>query len=149
MGKKPLSHFSPVLANKYWEDGEGYLAYFFCPFTKVVKPKPQGKRQWGRKRGLYTWDVENSLDKGLETKVGPVYEKILSFLELSIEERFLWSQFLLSQLIRTPTYIKYETAVHKKLNISNKPEHDRVGCLECGDLHFIARRDWALLFAHG
>lgn len=148
MGNKPLSHFSPVLANKYWEDGEGYLAYFYCPYKKVIKTDTKGKRQWGRKRGLYTWAVENSLDKDLETKVGPIYEKILSFEELSVDDRFLWSQFLLSQLVRTPTYIKYETAVHKKLNITAKPDHDRVGCLECGDLHYIARRDWVLLFAH-
>ena len=146
--KKPLSHFSPVLANKYWEAGEGYLSYFYCPYRKAVHTEPKGRRQWGRKRGLYTWDVENSLDNDLETKVGPIYEKILSFCELSVDERYLWSQFLTSQLVRTPTFLRYETEVCKKLGITEKPDHDRVGCLECGDLHYIARRDWIYLIAH-
>jgi len=148
MAKKPLSHFSPVLANKYWGDDDGYLSYFYCPYKKVVKTDPKGKRQWGRERGLYSWNVENSLSKNLETKVGPIYEKILSFEELSIDERIIWSQFLMSQLVRTPTYMRYEQAIREKLHIDEKPVHDRVGCTECGDLHYVARRDWVLLLAH-
>ncbi|NOZ11645.1 MAG: DUF4238 domain-containing protein [Gammaproteobacteria bacterium] len=153
--KKPLSHFSPVFSNKYWANENAYLSYFYCQYEKEVKSTPQGKKQWGRKRGLYTWDVERALDRDLETKVAPIYEKLLIPEELIPSERIVWSQFLMSQLVRTPTFIRYETAGiryetagKEKWGIDNEPLHDRVGCTECGDLYYIANRDWYLLIAY-
>lgn len=148
LAKLPLSHFSPKFANKAWGDSDGYTSYFYCPHSENVKKAPKGWKQWGRKRGLYSWAVENSLDKELETAAGPIYEKICNYDEITIEERFIWSQFLLSQLVRTPTYIKYEQKACEVFGITSKPEHDRVGCRECGDLNFVANRDWILLLAH-
>lgn len=145
---KPLSHYVPKFSNKYWADEANFMSYFFCDFTSMVKKSSQGKKQWGRKKGLYTWDVENALDKSLETKVAPIYEKLVSCSELTTDERLLWSQFLLSQLVRTPSYMEYEKTGAELAGIRHSPKHDRVGCLDCLDLHFVANRNWLLLITH-
>lgn len=148
MAKPPLSHYSPKFANKAWADDDGYTSYFSCPYNNEIRKSPKGWKQWGRKRGLYSWTVEHSLDKDLEADAGPIYEKICSYNELTDDERIIWSQFLLSQLVRTPTYMRYENRARELFGITEKPNHDRVGCRECGDLNFVANRDWCLLLAH-
>ncbi|MFZ4257799.1 DUF4238 domain-containing protein [Raoultella terrigena] len=148
MAKSPLSHYSPKFSNKPWADNEGYTSYFSCSYSHEIKKSHKGWKQWGRKRGLYSWSVEKSLDQELETIASPIYEKITSYNELSEIERIIWSQFILSQLVRTPTYIKYENKSHELFGITEKPKHCRVGCRDCLDLNFVANRDWCLLLAH-
>ncbi len=148
MAKPPLSHYSPKFANKAWADNDGYISYFNCNYSGEIKKSPKGWKQWGRKRGLYTWPVEKSLDKNLENSASTIYEKIIHYNELVEKERFIWSQFLLSQLIRTPTYMKYENKARELFGITEEPKHCRVGCKDCLDLNFIAHRDWYLLIAH-
>jgi hypothetical protein len=148
VAKLLLSHYSPIFANKTWADNDGYISYFSCQYSKTVKKSPKGRKQWGRKRGLYTWDVERALDKELENDAAPVYEKLLHFNEIDLGERKVWAQFLLSQLVRTPSYMKYESFIRSELNLTDTPKHDRVGCKECGDINFVANRDWCLLLAH-
>lgn len=143
-----MSHYSPKFANKAWSDENNFLSYFYCPHRQKVKKIQKGRKQWGRKRGLYTWQVECALDRDLENDAGQIYEKICTYNEVAPGERVIWAQFLLSQLVRTPTFIKYETEVKKIFGITEKPMHDRVGCRECGDLNFVANRDWCLLLAH-
>jgi hypothetical protein len=148
LAKPPLSHYSPKFTNKVWADSEGYMSYFKCSYSGDIKKSSKGWRQWGRKRGLYSWEVERSLDQDLETLAGPIYEKILSFNELTEDERIIWSQFMLSQLVRTPTYMKYEKKAREIFGITEEPKHCRVGCKDCLDLNFVANRDWCLLLAH-
>ncbi len=148
MAKPPLSHYSPKFANKAWADNDEYTSYFCCSYSGEVKKSSKGWKQWGRKRGLYSWSVEKSLDQDLEAAAGPVYEKIVGYNELSENDRFVWSQFLLSQLVRTPTYLKYERKARELFGITDKPIHCRVGCKDCLDLNFVANRDWCLLLAH-
>ena len=147
MAKRPRSHYSPKFANKAWADGNGYTSYFRSYSSEIMK-EPKGWKEWGREKGLYSWSVETSLDNDLETYAIDIYKKICSFNELNNEERIIWSQFLLSQLVRTPTYMAYENTVCELQGITDKPKHDRVGCKECGDLVFVANRDWCLLVAH-
>lgn len=148
MAKPPLSHYSPKFANKAWADKDGYTSYFSCPYSSEIKKSPKGRKEWGRKKGLYTWDVENSLDQNLENEAKPVYEKICSYKEVTFRERIVWSQFILSQLVRTPTFMRYENKACEMFGITEKPKHDRVGCKECIDLNYVANRDWCLLVAH-
>ncbi|NOJ06982.1 DUF4238 domain-containing protein [Vibrio splendidus] len=148
MSKPPLSHYSPKFANKPWADNSGYTSYFSCPYTNEIKRGAKGWKQWGRQRGLYSWSVEHALDKTLETAVGPIYEKICTYNELSNNERLIWAQFILSQLVRTPTYMRYEKKAREFFGITDEPKHDRVGCRACGDLNFVANRDWCLLLAN-
>lgn len=148
MAKSLLSHYSPKFANKAWAENDGYMSYFSCSHSGEIKKSPKGWKQWGRKRGLYTLPVETALDKELETLASPIYEKIVSYNELPENERFIWSQFLLSQLVRTPTYMKYESEARKLFGITEVPKHCRVGCKDCMDLYYVANRDWCLLLAH-
>lgn len=145
---KPLSHYVPKFSNKYWADESNFMSYFWCDYTSSVKKESRGKKQWGRMRGLYTWAVENALDKDLETKVAPLYEKLITYNELNKDERFLWSQFILSQLVITPSYIKYEKKLVELTGVKSEPICDRVGCQECLDLNFVANRNWLLLKTH-
>ena len=147
MAKAPLSHFSPVFANRPWEAGGDYTCYFRNPYRRAVEKSPKGLRQWGRKRGLYKWKVEKALNQELETDVAKVYSEILKFHELSEGQRVTWAQFLLSQVVRTPSFLRYERAAQKIFGIEAEPAHDRVGCKECGDLSCVTTRDWCLLLA--
>ncbi|WP_282175508.1 DUF4238 domain-containing protein [Vibrio nereis] len=145
---KPLSHYVPKFSNKYWADKSNFISYFWCEHSTSVKKEGKGKKQWGRERGLYTWPVEHALDKDLETKVAPIYEKLATCNELDRDEKYIWSQFLLSQLVRTPSYMKYEQMVHEITGVMSEPTCDRVGCLDCLDLNFVVNRNWLLLKAH-
>lgn len=148
MTRAPLSHFSPVFANRPWEEGGEYTCYSRNPYRRRVERSPKGHRQWGRKKGLYKWKVETALNQELETDAARVYSEILKPHELSDEQRITWAQFLLSQFVRTPGFLRYELAARKIFGIETEPEHDRVGCKECGDLACITTRDWCLLLAH-
>ena len=146
--KPPLSHYSPKSLNKAWADKSGYISYFSSPFTGETEKEPKGWKQWGRQRGLYNWSVEKHLETELETPIRPIYEKLCSFKILDIDERMLWSQFLLSQLVRTPSFIRYEEIACEIHSIEKKLENDRVGCSDCFDLYSVANRDWCYLVAH-
>ena len=148
MPKPPLSHYSPKFSNKAWADKNGYMSYFSSLYRTEVNKEVKGWKQWGRKRGLYSWSVEKSLDNDLEAEASVIYQKICNYNELNKDERFIWAQFLLSQLVRTSTYMAYENKACELFGITEKPQHDRVGCKECGDLNFVANRDWCLLLAH-
>lgn len=148
MAKRPLSHYSPRFANKPWAKNSAYVHYANCPYTKKIKKSFKGHNEWGRLYGLYSWSIERSLSEDLENKASIVYTKIVKSEQISLKERQIWSQFLLSQLVRTPTYIKYEK---KAREISGQVEYASspyVGCPDCLDLKFLANRNWCLLVAH-
>ena len=148
MVKPVLSHYSPTLANKAWaHDGE-YISYSYHPYKRSVEKSLKGWKEWGRMRKIYSQAVEDSLNHDLENHAAPIYEKILAFGELSAHERLIWTQFLLSQLVRTPTFMRYEKAVRSIFGVTETPRHDRVGCPECLDLKFVANRNWCLVIAH-
>ena len=148
MPKPPLSHYSPKFANQPWANDEGYLSYYYDCHQQKVMTAWRGRRQWGRRRGLYSWKVERALNEELENEAAQVYKALLGYRELNPEERTIWAQFLLSQVVRTPTFLRYEAAVRDAFNITHTPDHDRVGCKECGDLRWVTSRDWCLLLAH-
>ena len=137
-----------MFSNKPWANEQGFISYYECNHSQSIKKGPTGRKQWGRKRGIYSKDVEHSLDQDLENKAAPIFEKLISIEEISISERKKWAHFLLSQIVRTPSFIEYEQHACDLAGIDQKPDHDRVGCEECGDLHFVANRDWCYLFAH-
>ena len=145
----PRSHFSPVFANKHWANAEKLLTcYFRDRFQRKIVKKPKGLGPWARQPGLYTWAVEDSLAQDLENYAAPVYEKLLGLEEPTADERLIWAQFILSQIIRTPTFMAYEDRARRLLGRADSPQHDRVGCSECLDLAFMTSRDWCLLVAH-
>ena len=148
MAKPPFSHYSPVFANKSWADSSGYATYYFDQYKGKVVQKKSGRSQWGRERGLYTWEVEHALNRELENEAAKIYQNLLQCKELDEPSRLTWAQFLLSQIVRTPTFIRYEKIAEVLQGTKGKPAHDRVGCKECGDLLWVTRRNWILMAAH-
>ena len=148
MSKPPLSHYSPIFANKRWADQAGYISYYRDKHRNKIAKTPQGFRQWGRRRGLYSWDIETALSAEIETDAAKIYESLCQFEELDLDSRIIWAQFLLSQVVRTPTFLRYEKGIQKLTGISNELEHYLVGCRECGDLACITSRRWCFLIAH-
>src|SRR5262249_49453579 len=47
--------------------------------------------------------------------------------------------------VRTPSFMRYEAAARQLTGTNGEPAHDRVGCEDCGDLAYVANRDWCLL----
>jgi len=149
MTKPPLSHYSPRFANRPWANEKSeLLCYYKDVHRGDVQKKPEGAKQWGRQRGLYTWKVERALTEDLENAVAPIYAGFCEYREPDASGRRIWAQHLMSQLIRTPTFMRYEKAIRRKLNITEEPVHDRVGCEHCMDLACVTSRDWAVLQAH-
>lgn len=149
MADKEKNHYSPVLANKHWcDETSHYWAYEKNLHKRRVEGKKKGKEQWGRLKRLYRPEVETALDLELETKVEPIYAALLRGAELAASDAVIWAQFLRSQFVRTPTFIRYENFAKERHGIENQPPCDRVGCEDCQDLGCVLNRDWMLLVAH-
>jgi len=148
MGKPQYNHYSPVFANGPWAEGSHYACWKRQSDEGIVIQEPKGRKQWGRQRRLYSSSIEVALDRDIEASVSPIYRKLLNFQEPLEYERIKWAQFLRSQIVRTPSFMRYERAAKNMLGMHNEPDHDRVGCEECHDLVEITGRRWLLLLAH-
>lgn len=149
MGQKEKNHYSPIVANKAWcDETNHFLAYERNIHAGRVSSLRKGKAQWGRVKNLYPRLVEEALDRELETKIGEIFGHLQTLESLDPGQRKLWAQFLRSQFVRTPSFIRYEELARAALSISERPACDRVGCEHCLDLHMVTGRDWMLLVAH-
>lgn len=124
------------------------MSYLTNRHSGAIQKMGKGKRQWGRQRGLYPNEVETALDRELENEAAIIYERLCRFEDLGLEDRVIWAQFLLSQVVRTPSFMKYECAARKLHGIAHEATHDRVGCKECDDLATITSRNWCFMLAH-
>lgn len=148
-GKPQKNHYSPILANKRWCDSTShYWCYEKDLHARRVVGRSKGKEQWGWKKRLYSHEVESALGVDLENKVAPIYEAVLHGAELDEPRAIIWAQFLRSQFVRTPTFIRYENFACAVHGIKSELPYDRVGCKECQDLECVLSRDWMLLVAH-
>lgn len=143
-------HFSPTLANRWWADDQAHYVCFYRDERSgsVAIDPTKGRRAWGHARRVWSKATEQALDRELETPVAPIYRGMLDGQAPRGRERVKWAQFLLSQFVRTPTFIRYEKFAKQHHGITNEPDHDRVGCEHCGDLDYATGRDWVLLVAH-
>jgi len=141
------NHFAPKFANKKWAINGQYMHYYKSGFSGDVVVKPKGWKSWGSRKNLWSKFVEKELSKDLEDEAAIIYQKLIKFKELNQEERMKWAQFILSQLVRTPSFIKYEKYAKESLfsPIETHLDHDRVGCEQCGDLYWISQRNWLLI----
>ncbi len=142
------NHFSPAFANEQWTADKHYVCYYRDHHKGRVSQTTNGRRQWGRLRRLYTDRVEYALNHELETPASLIYDALLRGRSLDAQSRLKWSQFLRSQFVRTPTFMRYEETAKQLTGVREQPLHDRVGCEECLDLHEVAGRDWTILVAH-
>ncbi len=103
-------HFSPTLANRWWaKDGRHYVCYFADGAGSVSVNSRLGKTKWGKERRLWSTDVEQALNRELETPAARIYQGLVEEARVPVgRERVKWAQFLMSQVVRTPTFIRYE-----------------------------------------
>ncbi|MEZ6196799.1 MAG: hypothetical protein R3F20_13915 [Planctomycetota bacterium] len=141
-------HFSPVFANEPWaNEHRRYTSYYRDVHLKGVRKSSPGRKQWGRQRRLWPLEVELALNKDLEGPTAPIYRDLVCGVAPVLRDRVKWAQFLLSQVVRTPTFIRYEQGAKKLAGIDVEVLHDRVGCEHCGDLVCVTARRWCLLVA--
>ena len=105
------NHFSPTFSNKPWARDGHFVRYFRDHRAGKIKQETKGRKAWGRIPGLYPDRVEHALDRELENEAALVHQKLLNFEEPSTNERIVWTQYLLSLCVRTPTFMRYEDAV--------------------------------------
>lgn len=148
MGRKPKqkTHYAPKLANKEWADETNHLRCYKRRYDlgKIIQ-KPEGRKNWGWKLNLWSEETETALDRELETPVMPIYTKLLNLQELSTYERTKWAQFLRSQIVRSPNFMRYESWAREHFGIEKLPGHHRIGCECCVDLTEITGRRWLIL----
>lgn len=152
MTKKTIrNHFSPTLANTHWAQDHPdsrYSYYHFCTNRKFFVKSKNGlsKKSWGFQENLYPQVVEDEFANKIENDAKFVYEKMLGDLNLSHSERVSWARFILTQAMRTPSYIKYRELATKitgrSFEISDILDTDSYGRLE-----HILRRSWIVLKA--
>lgn len=160
-GMVKRKHFAPVFANQRWADATGHYAKFHryssprgpensaARTRRAVLAATAGREQWGQqKSGLWSLEVELALRDEIDTPSANIYRGMFEGRAPRGAARTKWAQFLFSQLVRTPTYIRYEKWAHAWFGTTKKPDHDRAGCMHCGDLVFVTGRDWVLLLAH-
>ena len=150
---KNKNHFSPVLANKYWTDeaaGWHYKYYYYCEHRKCVisSKKDIGKTAWGFEHNLYPQELEDRLDVELENESSILYEKLINKVALNTKERMKWGQYILTQSVRTPSFLKYRDHLEKDSNGDYSYKNTLIGCVDCEDNKYIATRNWVVLKAH-
>lgn len=143
-------HFSPTMANSWWADDQRHYVCFYRDNRSgsVAIDPAKGRRAWGQVRRAWSKATEQALDRELETPVAPIYRRMLEGQWPRGRARAKWAQFLLSQFVRTPTFIRYETFAKQLHGLTAVPDHDRVGCEHCDDLNYVTSREWVLLVAH-
>src|SRR5258705_4466627 len=108
-------HSSPVLANKWWaSDQNEYASYYRDERARQVRPRSRGKHQWGRRKRLWSREVELALKKELEDPVAPIYDALRLGNPPLGRNRLKWAQVLLSQAVQTPTVLRYEPRRRKR-----------------------------------
>lgn len=155
------NHFSPKFSNQFWAGKAGAITRLFRGERGEIWNGRTSAKMWGCKEGLYTQAVEDGYEK-VETRIAPLYKKLMAHVALSPIERLHWSQWILCQFARTPT-IMLELAempgdIFKALNFECDLPRDTVGKnlkgqeslgleFPCSQelIGFIALRDWVIL----
>ena len=117
--KFPKHHYIPVFYLKKWRGAKGVLCEFSRPYNHIV-PRRGSPDSMGYERGLYKIEgvkieFENNLEevffKPTDDKAAKVLHLILNdeIKILSQKDRYSWSRFILSLLLRTPKFIEQTT----------------------------------------
>lgn len=155
------NHFSPKFSNQFWADKAGAITRLFRGERGEIWKGRTSAKMWGCEEELYPQAVEDAYEK-VETRIAPIYKKLMAHVTLSPVERLYWSQWILCQFARTPTMM-HELAgmpedIFKALNFECNLDWDTIGKdlkgLESFGLEFpssreligfIALRDWIIL----
>jgi hypothetical protein len=100
-------HYSPRFSNRYWalfNGNEEQIRKYWLQPNGEVQSKDIGYRGWGRERFLYSQRQEDWFQL-VESDACSPYTKLLNIVPLSEQERRQWIAFLITQMIRTPSFM--------------------------------------------
>lgn len=157
------NHYSPRFTNEPWANSHGLIISFRREAgSKNIVRGRTGPIKWGAEKYLYSQALEDALER-IETKVAPVYRKLLANDPLSPTERLIWSRWILCQFSRTPSHILELAGLEENIlasfpgfacnftpdEIQAKIDAATTGVLSYQDneklIPFIVLRDWLVL----
>jgi len=113
------NHYVPDFLLKQWADSNNKVTYFTWLPTGELHTGRCGSRGAGVERDLYSQilpsgDVDTTLEVEVFTQLvdnpnAPIHLKLLGgqLGKLSTAERSLWARFLVAQLVRVPSMVRY------------------------------------------
>lgn len=145
------NHYVPAFTNFAWKDKN--QDWKFKTYSKkngqiVEHKKSIGRRTWGYEDYLYSQVLEDLFRDEIDTPCGDLYKKLINQEVLTYAERVKWSQFLITQAIRTPLFLKYRQKAGTFENQKFEFDESIVGCIHCEENKLIADRNWIILKAH-
>lgn len=162
MENKTISnHFSPKFSNNYWTDSNGHITKIYRRLDGTIRRERTTAKKWGCEDYSHPQDIEDEFSK-VESRVAPIYKKLVALEKLRPSERMIWSYWLLCQFARTPT-MKLELAgfpedVFRELDmefnrswaeveqtLSALADHGLEFPVNKELLAFIILRDWVIL----
>lgn len=152
MSKTNKNHYVPSFTNLAWKDQS--KDWSFKTYSKkngqIIEHKKisLGKKSWGFKYYFYPQNLENLFRDEIETPCIDLYQKLINQSVITYAERIKWSQFLITQVVRTPSFLKYRKKVAELQNDDFNFDESIVGCVHCGENKLIADRNWVILKAH-
>lgn len=104
MTETKKNHYSPRFANRLWANKKGaMIKYTQSPITGLTRGRT-GPTEWGQEPSLYPQELENAFAQ-LENIIAPIYRLLLEDQILNLNQRLLWSHWILCQYSRTPSFI--------------------------------------------
>lgn len=95
-----LNHFVARFTSRPWLMGTNHF-YELSIEKSLVRAMRAGPKNWGGEARLYSQHVEDAFEK-IEVKLARFHEKLKSSSDLTADERYGWSMWLLASYLRTP-----------------------------------------------
>lgn len=157
------NHYSPVFTNEPWANSDGLIISLRREAgSKNIVRGRTGPKKWGAEKYLYSQALEDALER-IESRVAPVYRKLLANDPLTPTDRLTWSRWILCQFSRTPSHILELAGLEEDVfasfpgfacdftpgEIQAKIDAATNGVLDFQDseklIPFIVLRDWLVL----
>lgn len=151
MSKTRKNHYVPVFTNLAWKDRAkdwNFKTYSKKNSQIVEHRNSVGKRKWGFKDSFYSQELETLFRDEIENPSTNIYKKLINQEILTYAERIKWSQFLITQSIRTPSFFNYRKKAGEFNNEHFYFDESIIGCIHCEENKLIADRNWVILKAH-
>lgn len=116
----------------------------------VVRAKLAGPKSWGSEENFYSQTVEDAFAK-IESKVAQLHEKIKCESDLTVDERYGWSMWLLASYLRTPSAFLSSAAMSEIMDkhvtdLFQTGYNVLAKCVTNSDcIELIADRNWQVL----
>lgn len=145
------NHYVTAFTTYPWKDKSNKWSFqiYIKKGNEIIKNNlTQSKKGWGFEKNFYIQSLEDKFNHEIETPSYNLYQKLINEEVLTSEERIKWSQFLITQAIRTPLFLKYRQKAGTFENQKFEFDESIIGCIHCEENKLIADRNWIILKAH-